>query len=211
MMAKSPRFLSALIIAGLAVSCAKAKQVDATAAKDSDTTASLALSPDGTKALAQLKQASMFADPYVGIAGSPSKEVIAFVTVLNDPAAPGAFRDLYANATGIEGKLYGLCGLWHVDPAAFKRGVEELRGSDLMAQTMSGCIIGREAVGGMIHSKTPGRVVLDSRDDTIKAWLKRQPEEPQSYSLDIEGGGTPFMMGEQRNNPKFRFVDSAKQ
>lgn len=200
--------LSCLILAFVVVvmtSCARANSNEPakTQAKDVVTSTSLTLSPNAQKALTQLKDTSMFADPFVGIAASPSQEVVAFVTILNDENAVVAFRDLYATAKRPEGKLYGLCGLWYVDQAAFKRGVDQLRGSTTTVQKVSGCIVGTAAVGGLIRANMPGRVVLNDPNDTIDAWVKRQPQQPTNYVLDIEGGGIPFMMGEQRNNPKF--------
>jgi len=146
----------------------------------------------GQKALEVLSSTDVFADPYVGFAGSPSREACAFRTILDQPDADRLFRRLLARAH-LPGRLYALCGLYFTDHDRFLRVIQPYRESPDSVATFQGCFYGREGVAKLVESSHPRAIRLRDPTETTAEWLERNkdPSGSQDFVFDILGGGWP--------------------
>ncbi len=90
-----------------------------------------------------LLQAHAFEGASIGIGGRLSNGVRDFRVVARDKDAAALFAKVTAEGTPA-GRLYGLAGLYFVDPAAFERVKATAVAPDTQVQTMFGCILGQE-------------------------------------------------------------------
>lgn len=90
-------------------------------------------------AISVLMNSDEFADTHVGYAANPSRQYEAFRIVLVQPDAIRIFNDLTKQAT-LSGKLYGLCGLYLLDRAAFDRERIVFAKDETTVMTFTGCI-----------------------------------------------------------------------
>jgi len=107
--------------------------------------------------------------------------------------ADAIFKDLLARAN-LAGQLYALCGIYYTDPDAFQHAIDGYRKRTDSVTTFSGCILSRTPVEGLIEHAGPRAVRLKGPSDTIDAWLKREGSSPQSFFVDIVGGGYPVQL-----------------
>lgn len=157
------------------------------------------LSAEGVKAYQEVKKAEMFCDAVVGYAGTTPEVVWAFRDLLKEKNADAAFKALLQEAT-VPGQLYGLCGLWFTDQAAFKKQVARFRAIRGKVRTMMGCIVADDEIANLVVSPYPKPIRLNGPEDTMKAWWARNPNAT-GYS-DIAGGCWPSVLkgekGEKR-------------
>ncbi|OYW74750.1 MAG: hypothetical protein B7Z37_16275 [Verrucomicrobia bacterium 12-59-8] len=146
------------------------------------------LSVRGVKAYQVVKKAESFYNSAVGYAGSTPAVVWAFRDLLAEKNADAAFKSLLQEAT-LPGRLYGLCGLWFTDQAAFKEQVAHYRAMPGKVKTMIGCIIAEDEIAELVESKHPNAIRLRGPEDTMQAWWARNPKA-QGFS-DIAGGCWP--------------------
>ncbi len=152
--------------------------------------ASLDLSAQGIKAYQTVKQADTFCDSVVGFAGTTPEVVGAFRDLLAQKNADAAFKSLLKEAT-LPGQLYGLCGLWFTDQAAFKVQVARYRAMTGKVKTQMGCIIDLDPIAELVESTSPDAIRLLGPQDTMKAWFARNPKGGRS---DIAGGYWPSVL-----------------
>ena len=146
------------------------------------------LTTQGIKAYDVVKRAERFFNSAVGYAGSTPEVVWAFRDLLAEKNADAAFKSLLQEAT-LPGQLYGLCGLWFTDQAAFKEQVARYRVMPGKVKTMIGCIIYEDAIAELVVSKYPTPIRLSGPEDTMKAWRARNPKV--AGFMDIAGGYWP--------------------
>lgn len=162
------------------------------------------LSTDGRKAFRTLLEAERFEDKFIGEAAEPSKLVEAYCTLLREPAADAAFKNLLENAT-LAGQLYALCGLYFTDPIFLRSVVEKYRHSEEKVDTLSGCISGLRPVSMLVESKNPIIIDVSNPEQSLDKYIemntrlitgwngrkkKRKGERPPAgYQIDILNGG----------------------
>ncbi|MBI4606403.1 MAG: HEAT repeat domain-containing protein, partial [Planctomycetes bacterium] len=131
----------------------------------------------------------------IGAGAACSDEAAAFRMLLARPDAAAAFKDLLERAR-LGGQLYGLCGLWHTDPVAFRAALPRYAASrELLTVQWYGCLVDRRPVGELVRAEGPAVARLDGPGDSVAAWARRQGmAEDASPQLDIEGGGFPAVL-----------------
>jgi hypothetical protein len=152
------------------------------------------LSDAGTLALKVLLRAHRFTSDAVGDGGGCPLEVECLRVLFQQRAAKEAFRHLFENGT-TAGRLFGLCGLWYADPAAFEKDCAaflEEHGEETVA-TQMGCILEEVPVGPLVRNPEPkGAVRLKDRTQTVKQWCAEAKVDGADY--DIAGGGWPCVL-----------------
>jgi hypothetical protein len=134
----------------------------------------------------------VFADLYVGFAGTPSQEACSFRTVLDQPDADHLFKQILAKGH-LAGRLYALCGLYFTDHERFVREIQPYRRSADSVATYQSCIMNRARVASLVESADPRAIRLKDPSETMEEWRRRKMESggSQDYALDILGGGRP--------------------
>ena len=145
------------------------------------------LSAPGKAAYENLLKAERFEEGHVGYAGTLSKYIVDFNTLLRERAADEAFKSLLAEAP-LAGQLYALCGIYFTDHELFLKEIEKYKTSGEEVETMSGCMISVDRVSKIVESDQPF-VAIINYGETIDEWRARTKKE--SYMLDIAHGGFP--------------------
>lgn len=146
------------------------------------------LSAEGLRAYQKVKKAEMFCSAAVGYAGTTPEVVWSFRDLLKEKNADAAFKALLQEAT-VPGQLYGLCGLWFTDQAAFKKEVARYGAMRGKVWTMMGCMIGEDVIAEVVVSPYPTPIRLNGPEDSVEDWWARNPKDP-GHS-DIAGGSWP--------------------
>jgi hypothetical protein len=128
----------------------------------------LAFTEEHREAFQTLLNATRFEDAFVGFARTRSKLVKAYCTLLSEPGADRAFKNLLEHAT-LPGQLYALCGLYSTDSSYFLLVVQRYRHVTTPVETQSGCII----------MNLPASTIVESRKSTLI-----RPIKPSQSSAD---------------------------
>jgi len=96
-----------------------------------------------------LRVAPRFAAGPVGYAGVTSREESALDDLLSRPGGAGTLRRLLSEAT-LAGRLYALWGLAVVGDEDFPKLSAEYASADDGVETMTGCIVTREAMSSIV-------------------------------------------------------------
>jgi hypothetical protein len=137
------------------------------------------------EAVALLRTADTFDDAHVGIDGALSKFVVAFRTVLADPGAADAFRELLQHATPA-GRLYGAAGLFFADPPAFDAALARLGADGGVIRRRQGCFTMQYPVATVVSS--PKRVDV-KLGETFQSAVARSP---RGAACELSGGCIPM-------------------
>jgi hypothetical protein len=155
-----------------------------------DRTGLPALSDAGVLALRILEAATEFKTNRRGKTRAVEPEAEAMRVLWREKEADAAFKTLLRPGATVP-TLYGLCGLWYTDPAAFPEvvaGFLKERGRELV-MTRDGCE-GRELrVAEVLDASTAGRTAarLRDRSQSLREW--REAAGTRCYDLDVIGGG----------------------
>jgi len=84
-----------------------------------------------------LKGAQWFAFGGIGVAGTTSKEEIAFRSLLQEPNAVAKLKSLLSEAN-LAGQCYALLGLYLLHDAAYQENVGRYKSSDARVKTVGG-------------------------------------------------------------------------
>lgn len=144
------------------------------------------LSPDGQKAYEMLLKAERFEQGAVGYAGTPSRFIESFNTLLKEKSADGAFKSLLREA-GTAGKLYALCGIYFTDYESFRKEIKKYAESGESVQTMSGCLISDEKVAKIVELNAANVAIIKPSQTIEEFWKTNRG----GYELDIAHGGFP--------------------
>ncbi|MFT5292594.1 MAG: hypothetical protein ACI82F_004685 [Planctomycetota bacterium] len=154
------------------------------------------LSPLAAEAFDVLLATERFTDSAIYAGGVTPVEVIALRILLGQPQAPEVLRELAASHS-MATKLYGLCGLYYVDPAMFAVHVERLRSSGAVIEFQTGCsTLTDYPVSDLLDLGSERAVRLDSRELSVRAW-KALDVARFSLGYDIVGGGYPNLFLEE--------------
>ena len=104
----------------------------------------------------RLAKVGVFALGPVGFAAITSPGETDYRTVFNRSSALEDFEKLYSSGN-LQAKCYALVGIHKLDPTRFKELVQPLRDSKETLNTMTGCILSREAFGAVIKQIESGR------------------------------------------------------
>lgn len=152
------------------------------------------LSDAGVLALKILLQAPRFTGDAVGEGGERPLEVESLRVLFDEKEAKAAFRHLLDDGT-LAGRLFGLCGLWYADPAAFEKACAtflEDHGEENVT-TFVGCIVEEVPVAGLVRNTESMSVVrLKDRAQTVNQWIDGTKTPDAVY--DIAGGGWPCVL-----------------
>ena len=133
------------------------------------------LTEAGRLALKTLLTTDTFTSDAVGEGGEVPLQAECFRLLFREDAATAkaAFHHL-ADHGMAAGKLFGLCGLWFLDPEACAAGCDELagEGDDFTVRVIEGCIAEERPVAGVVRRTS-----------------KSEPGAP-----DIRGGAWPKML-----------------
>jgi hypothetical protein len=92
-------------------------------------------------AVHRLHEAQRFAGVFGGLGAGVTEEALAFQILLRDPRSPRFFTILAADARSTPaGRLYGLCGLYHVNRLDFTSRRESLKGATDVVHVSLGCL-----------------------------------------------------------------------
>jgi hypothetical protein len=83
--------------------------------------------------------ADTFTSSHISNVGLTPPVVHAFRALFKAPDSRERFTRVAQQAT-VEGQLFGLCGLYFLDPAAFEREGSRLRAADTGAHVQFGCV-----------------------------------------------------------------------
>ena len=97
-----------------------------------------------------LFHAETFSTGPVGLGQGRSAEVKAFAVLLSRSDAPQTFQDFVRDATPV-GKLYGLCGLYLVDKAAYDAALPDLAASQDVVRYQRSCEVFQVPVSTLIR------------------------------------------------------------
>jgi hypothetical protein len=103
-----------------------------------------------------LKAAQWFALGGIGVAGTTSKEEMAFRSLLHEPNAAGKLKALLSEAN-LAGQCYALLGLYVLHDAAYQENVARYKSSDARVKTVGGCMITEQSVSSVVSNIAAGR------------------------------------------------------
>jgi hypothetical protein len=103
-----------------------------------------------------LKGAQWFALGGIGVAGTTSKEEMAFRSLLHEPNAVGKLKALLSEAN-LAGQCYALLGLYLLHDAAYEKNVARYKSSDTRVKTVGGCNIMEQPVSNVVSNIAAGR------------------------------------------------------
>lgn len=152
----------------------------------------LTLTPRQREAFVYLRSSTDFEMPYIGIGGSRSRGYLAMRILRRSLAADDAFKELLRSGTPA-GQLYGLCGLYHTDPAAFSAALPRYRRSMDSVGLFWGCILDRKNVADLACAEDGMRI---PRGVPLEEWFRRF-DERRGTSIDICGGSLPAIFSER--------------
>lgn len=123
------------------------------------TSATLGMDPKPpSNAYETLRTAKVFAIGPVGFAATTSTSEMAFRDLLKRPDGAAQFAKLLKGAT-LEGQMYALLGLRHLDQKAFEAAAPKYRQSKSEIHAVGGCLT---------YAKTAGQVVADIQEGKVK-------------------------------------------
>jgi hypothetical protein len=103
-----------------------------------------------------LKGAQWFAFGGIGIAGTTSKEEIAFRSLLHEPNAVGRLKSLLSEAN-LAGQCYALLGLHLLHDQAYRENIARYKSSAARVKTVAGCMITEQPVSTVVSNIAAGR------------------------------------------------------
>ena len=103
-----------------------------------------------------LKAAQWFALGGIGVAGTTSKEEMAFRSLLHEPNAAGKLKALLSEAN-LAGQCYALLGLHVLHDAAYHENVARYQSSDARVKTVAGCMISEQPVSNLVSKIATGQ------------------------------------------------------
>jgi hypothetical protein len=104
----------------------------------------------------RLAKVGVFAFGPVGFAAITSPGETDYRTVLNRASALEDFEKLYSTGN-LQAKCYALVGIHRLNPTRFRELIRPLLDSKETVNTMTGCILSREALGNVIKQIESGR------------------------------------------------------
>ena len=104
----------------------------------------------------RLAKVGVFALGPVGFAAITSPGETDYRTVLNRTSALEDFEKLYSTGN-LQAKCYALVGIHRLNPTRFRELIRPLLDSKETVNTMTGCILSREALGNVIKQIESGR------------------------------------------------------
>ena len=163
----------------------------------------LAFTEEHREAFQTLLNATRFEDEFLGFAQTRSKLVEAYCTLLREPGADRAFKNLLEHAT-LPGQLYALCGLYSTDSSNFLLMVQRYRHVTTPVEMQSGCIIMNLPAStivearksALIHPIKPSQSSADHSEPNVTPTDNRKakknetdPMPDENQPLDILNGG----------------------
>ena len=103
-----------------------------------------------------LKAADWFALGGIGVAGTTSKEEIAFRSLLRESDAAKKFKTLLSNAN-LAGQCYALLGLYILHDAAYEQNVAHYKSDNARVKTVAGCAITEQPISNIVSNIAAGR------------------------------------------------------
>jgi hypothetical protein len=103
-----------------------------------------------------LKTAQWFATCGIGVAGTTSKEELAFRSLMHEPNAAGKLKALLSEAN-LAGQCYALLGLHILHDAAYEESIARYKSSDARVKTVGGCMITEQPVSSIVSNIAAGR------------------------------------------------------
>ena len=104
----------------------------------------------------RLAKVGVFALGPVGFAAITSPGETDYRTVFNRSSALEDFEKLYSTGN-LQAKCYALVGIHRLNPTRFRELIRPLLDSKETVNTMTGCILSREALGNVIKQIESGR------------------------------------------------------
>jgi hypothetical protein len=104
----------------------------------------------------RLAKVGVFAFGPVGFAAITSPGETDYRTVFNRTSALEDFEKLYSTGN-LQAKCYALVGIHRLNPTRFRELIRPLLDSKETVNTMTGCILSREALGNVIKQIESGR------------------------------------------------------
>jgi hypothetical protein len=104
----------------------------------------------------RLAKVGVFAFGPVGFAAITSPGETDYRTVFNRSSALEDFEKLYSTGN-LQAKCYALVGIHRLNPTRFRELIRPLLDSKETVNTMTGCILSREAFGNVIKQIESGR------------------------------------------------------
>ena len=104
----------------------------------------------------RLAKVGVFAFGPVGFAAITSPGETDYRTVFNRSSALEDFEKLYSTGN-LQAKCYALVGIHRLNPTRFRELIRPLLDSKETVNTMTGCILSREALGNVIKQIESGR------------------------------------------------------
>ena len=195
--ARCRQVAAVVVLCAFAVRSPRAQEKDALPAAASQIGAA-----ESTVEYDLLRRTSVFSSTTIGFGAELSREAFAFRRLLARSDADAVFRSLYREAR-TTGRLYALCGLYWTDRESALRLAASWRAGEERVAAYGGCIVGDEQVATILRSTDPLTLRLLGPDDTVEAWIARQPHwEPLvGYVCDITGGGYPLEFRGPPPNP----------
>ncbi|MBX3465358.1 MAG: HEAT repeat domain-containing protein [Planctomycetes bacterium] len=134
-----------------------------------------------------LERTRTFMSAAVGDGGETPAAVHALRLLLARPDAAAALTDVLERARHPAGRLFALAGLRAVDPTAFARAVDGLRGSDEPISFLDGCIESRTTVGAAVEALAAGNLA-DVLCGRVEVRLRPRLELEEACARLAEGG-----------------------
>ena len=134
---------------------------------------------------------------FYGFAGEETNmSAIALNTILTDQDSKNILLDLLDTAH-TAGKLYALCGLYHVAPDFFTEAVENFRNNTNIISTIIADTPAQERICDIVFSPYGNRkgetnIVL-RHGQTVSEWLKQNSSNVRPF-MDISGGSIPMIL-----------------
>jgi hypothetical protein len=94
-----------------------------------------------SKAMSHLSGTELVESTYLGIAGSPSENLVHLKVLLRDKNADKLFGELFEKAATNEAKAYALFGLYEIDKKRYKEALKTLGDTNQTLNTAEGCIV----------------------------------------------------------------------
>ena len=103
-----------------------------------------------------LKGAQWFAFGGIGVAGTTSKEEMAFRGLLHEPNAVAKLKSLLSEAN-LAGQCYALLGLHVLHDQAYQENIARYKSNDACVKTVGGCMITEQPVSSVVSNIAAGR------------------------------------------------------
>lgn len=145
-----------------------------------------------------LLAARSFDDVAVGYAGETPATVLAYRKLFRARDGVDRFRKVVEQGTPA-GKLYGLCGLFFLDPGAFNQQLAQLERSRAPVVRRDGCIASKTTVHDVLTRDE--RAPLMPRTIAFAQWPEARPEW-----LDLAGGSTCYRLRYEPVSPRTELV-----